>query len=63
MFGFGHLWNKNTIKEYVSTIDSIEISSEKNQIKFDNKEDMYQFFLKRRKGLFHSKLKITIEDK
>ena len=62
IFGFGHLWNKNTIKKYVNTIDRIEISSEKKCTSIDNKRNMYQFFLNRRKGLFYSKMKITFED-
>lgn len=62
IFGFGHLWNKSTIREYVNTIDSIEISNEKNHISIENKEDMYQFFLNRRKGFRYSKIKIIFEE-
>jgi len=59
-FGFGHRWTNNTIRQYVSTINKIEIFSSQDTLVFTDKEKIYNFFKTRRKGLFKDKIEVII---
>lgn len=60
-FGFGHKWTDNRIREYVSKIERIEISSISESIFLSDKTDMYNFFRMRRKGAFKDEIRIIIK--
>ena len=47
---FRDVWTTNNIKGYVSTIDSIKITSNRGETVLDNKEDMYHFFRSHRRS-------------
>lgn len=61
LFGFGQHWTDEHIKEYLSEIDSIEIITSFDTLLISNKNKMYQYFKKRRRGLFKQTMKIKIE--
>lgn len=61
MFGFGQLWTDERITEYVSSINKIEVISVTDTISISDKKEMYQFFRKRRKGLFKDIVLIEIK--
>ena len=61
MFGFGQFWTDERIKEYVQEINSIEIISPQDSIQITDKDQMFEFFKKRRGGLFKNKIKIKVK--
>lgn len=60
MFGFGHFWNDVAIQEYVQTINKIEIISSGDTLLLSGKKEMFDFFRKRRRGLFKQTIVIKI---
>lgn len=60
IYGFGNLWSNERIKEYVSSIKMIQIKSISDSLTLLNKEEMYNFFKRRRKGLLKDEIKIVI---
>lgn len=61
MFGFGTLWTDKKIREYIETINSIEVISPTDSIYLTNKEQIYEFYRTRRKGIFKNEIKIRID--
>ena len=60
LFGFGQLWTNKRIREYVGTINFIEIVSPSDSIRLTDKNEMIKFFEDRRSGLFKNEVKVTI---
>lgn len=60
MFGFGHFWTNERITQYLLPINEIEIISSSDTIVLTDKNEMFDFFKKRRRGLFKSTIKIKI---
>jgi hypothetical protein len=61
VFGFGYFWTDKRIKEYLSTINKIEIISSTKTVILVDKDEMFKFFKSRRKGLFKNIVKIKID--
>ena len=61
ILGFGQRWTDDGIRRYLSEIEKIEVITEKETLVLSDKKKMYQYFRKRRKGLFKQILKIKIE--
>ena len=61
LFGFGQYWTDNRIKEYVDSIISIEMIASGDTIMLTNKNDMYNYFRERRKGLLKQTVRITLK--
>ena len=60
MFGFGQLWTNERIREYLSRVRRIEITSSKGTILLTDKEEMFTYFKKSRRGLFNNFIKIRV---
>lgn len=61
MFGFGHKWSKMQIKEYLDWIERIEMVTENDTIIFTDKNEMFDFFLKHRKGVSQKTVKLVLK--
>jgi hypothetical protein len=61
ILGFGQRWTDDGIRKYLSEINQIEIVTEDETMALSDKQKIYQYFRKRRKGLFKQILKIKIE--
>ena len=61
LFGFGQHWTDEGIQDYLSQIEKIEIITNEDTITMTDKKELFQYFRKRRKGLFKQTLKIKIE--
>ncbi len=61
LMGFGHTWSKPQIKEYTDWIERIEMVTEEDTTVLTDKNEMFDFFVKRRKGPFHKIVKIVFE--
>ncbi len=61
LFGFGQHWTDEHITAYLSKIDSIEIITQNHRLLILDKNEMHQYFRKRRRGLFKQTLRINIK--
>lgn len=61
LFGFGQHWTDEGIRDYLSQIEKIEIITSEDTITLADNKELFQYFRKRRKGLFKQRLKIKIE--
>lgn len=61
ILGFGVNWTDHGIRDFLSSVNSIELSSKKDTVLMTDKKDMYNFFRQRRKGLSKKKIEIKIE--
>ena len=61
ILGFGQHWTDDGIRGYLSQINKIQILTKNDTTTMSDKQEMYQYFRKRRKGLFKQILKIKIE--
>jgi hypothetical protein len=61
MFGFGKHWTDKRIKEYSESLSFLEITTYKDTTNIINKDELFNFFKERRKGLFKQEIKIIIK--
>ena len=60
MLGFGHLWTDERIREYLSTINRIEILSPTDTIVYTDKKAMFDLFRKSRRGVLKNVVRVVI---
>ena len=58
-FGIGG-WNDNAISELLTNVESLEVSGVEMKIKLNDKNEIKQFLINRRKGIFRNRIKIEI---
>jgi hypothetical protein len=63
LFGFGNFWTDSRIKEYIEPIHKMEIITKNDTTILTDKKIMFDFFEKRRRGVFKQTIKITLKDK
>ncbi len=61
LFGFGQVWTDKRIKEYLSHTSSIELITVRDTLTLTDKKQMYNYFKKRRRGLFKNEIKVIIK--
>lgn len=61
LFGFGQHWTELGINDYLSQINKIEVITNTDTVSMTDKQEMYEYFRKRRRGLFNQIMKIKIE--
>ncbi len=60
IFGFGHTWTDETIRNYVDSIQKIEILTATDTVVMRDKDSMFDYLKKRRKGLFKERINIVL---
>jgi hypothetical protein len=58
LFGFGQFWTDERIKMYVDGIIRIEITTDNTMVMINSRDEMIEFFKKRRQGIFKNRIKI-----
>ena len=61
ILGFGTNWTDHGIKYFLSSVNSIQVSSSNDTLLMTNKKEMYTYFRERRKGVSKKKIEIKIE--
>lgn len=61
-FGFGQFWTDEKIKQYITDIKRIDILTSNDSITVEGEQNLYEFFKKKRKGIFKNEIRITIKD-
>lgn len=60
--GYGHSWNKENITNFISNINKLELISDNDTVTFTDKNEMYDYLKKQRKGIFRNIIRIEFND-
>jgi len=58
---FGETWTNEKIKEYFGSVQEMQIITTTDTIVFKEKEEMFNYFKERRKGVFNQTIRIKLK--